>query len=132
MVAEEVFIPTESRVLSDDNPWNAELHDCAAAHHAGAERRVENRVAIGALTAGLAKRVHFTVRNRVTLLHALIVATGHFLATTCQNRADGASAFIEAKLRFLIGDHQHLSVGLGHHDTLLFCLVTRQRPCGPS
>ncbi len=60
--------------LADDYGGDAELADEAAAIPARRQRGDHNLVAIGALTAGTAEGVGFSVDGWIVFLHAAVVA----------------------------------------------------------
>src|SRR5260370_40660764 len=66
--------------LSHDHRSYAKLANQSAAIPARGEGRDHDFVAIGALTAGAAKRVGFAVRRGITFLHSAIIAFAQELA----------------------------------------------------
>src|SRR5258707_4483771 len=72
--AEPVDAATKIYGLTDDYGANTKLTDQAAAIPAGSERRHHDFVAVTALPARFAKRICFTVRGGIALLHSAVVA----------------------------------------------------------
>ncbi len=89
----KVLVAAEIPVLGDHDMGNAELHDRARAHHAGAERGVEGGIPdnCGA-AAGIAQAIHLAMRDRVALLDAPVIALAEDSPVADQNRSDRQAA----------------------------------------
>jgi hypothetical protein len=97
--------------FADDDAGETELADEAAAIPARSERCDHGELAIGALAAGVAEGVGFSVQRRIAKLHAAIVAGAEQRAAFIKNgSADGDAAFGEAFACFGESDREHRRV----------------------
>ena len=115
MLAQEIFVPAEVLRITNDDAWDAKLHNGTCAHHAGRQRGIKYRIAICPLPPGLAQSVHFAVSNRIALLHALIASARDHFAITRQNRANWATALIKPCLGLIKGHTQQPHVSIVQH-----------------
>ena len=113
MAAQEGFVAAEIDGVVDDEARDLELHDRARTHHAGRQRRVERRVAIGELPPRLAQAIHLAMRDRVAVLDALVVTGGDQLFAARERRADGQAALFERAACFVEGEGDEGEVGRG-------------------
>src|SRR4051812_20375209 len=75
--SKELLLSEERLVLANDDPGDSVEQDCAAAHRARRERRVQRGFAIDASRqpSGILERIHLAVQNGTSLLDAAIMAT---------------------------------------------------------
>lgn len=94
--------------FANDHCAEAKLAHQSAAIPTGREGGNHDEVAVGALAAGIAKRVGFRVQRGISILHAAIVARAEQTAGGVENGgADGNSAFGQALARFSQSLGQH-------------------------
>ena len=115
---EPVEAAAEADGFTDDDSSDLELADEAAAIPAGGEGGDHDFVAVGALAAGFAEGVGFTVDAGVGLLDAAVAASGEQGAGAVEEScSDGDAAFAQAEAGFVDGDAEHgaalVEVGLG-------------------
>ena len=105
---EPVEAAAEGDGLADDDGSDLELADEAAAIPAGGEGGDHDFVAVGALAAGFAEGVGFTVDAGVGLLDAAVAASGEQGAGAVEESCpDGDAAFVQAEAGFVDGDAEH-------------------------
>ena len=80
--------PGKLRLSPTTTFLNPKLHRRAGAEVAGHQRGVEGAAAVRAEPAGIAEAIGLAVRDRIAILHALIMAGGDELAVFDQRRAD--------------------------------------------
>ena len=113
VVAEPVDASLKSLAFADDDGPEAKLTDESRAVPAGGEGGDHDEVAIGALAAGVAEGVGFTVGGGVVVLDAAIVARAEESAIASEDGGpDGDASFGETEAGFRDGDGKH---GVGIH-----------------
>src|SRR5690606_23231461 len=120
VLAQPVVATLEVDRFAHHHGADPELLHQPAAIPARRERGDHDRVAVGTLAAGLAEGVGFAMDGRVAFLHAAVVAAAEQGAVFAeQRRADGNSAFGQAKAGFGNGGGEHGAVvGCGHGDRI--------------
>jgi hypothetical protein len=109
--SQEFLIAAKAAILSNHESRNPELHNRARAHHARAQCRIENRIAIIALTSGIANAVHLAMRNRIALLNALIVPSAQNFRAAHQKSAHRHASGIEAQPALFPGERHEFFAG---------------------
>jgi len=113
VVAEPVDASLKSLAFADDDGPEAKLTDQSRAVPAGGEGGDHDEVAIGALAAGVAEGVGFTVGRGVAVLDAAIVARAEESAIASEDGGpNGDASFGETEAGFRDGDGKH---GVGIH-----------------
>ena len=101
--SQELLLPEEGPVLADDDPRDAVEENCAAAHRAGRQCRVDRALAIDLCrsAAGVFEGVHLAVEHDTPALNAPIVAAPEDSSAMHEDGADGNPALGQAPLRLL-------------------------------
>lgn len=101
---------------NDDFP-DTKLRHGPGAQITGHKRRIQDGAPITAHAPGILQTINLSVKDRVILLHPLIVSSAQDLLPSDKNRADRNTALREALTRlFQSGPHK------GVHNRLLTCL----------
>ena len=102
-LAQEFLLARERAVFANDDPGDSVQQNCAAAHRAWRQGRVQHTLAIdaGGLAAGVLKRIHFPVQDDTALLHTTIVSATDDATLMDDHRADRDSALGESSLGFV-------------------------------
>src|ERR1700761_7772360 len=134
---QEAQVAREGAGLAHHHARDLEEQDRPGAHLARGQRRVQDGVRVRGAAARVLQRGDLAVRDRVAVLHPLVVPGRDYRAARREDGPYGDSACIEAGPRLLERERHHFPVKLVHvtHDRTLYraaasAATTGQPRCG--